>query len=176
MTISGIISGSGGLTKTYVTGTANGGQALLLNLTGANTYSGPTTIISGYPYQGQIAITAANNLGDGSVTNGINLGGGLWTTGNIDLGVNRTVTIVGGSLAPAFNIVSGTLTVDGSFNNSANNVVTINGAGNLIISGAISEPSTGGRVVMLSYTEHLDAVSYRAATAPSIRNKGNDTT
>ncbi len=88
-TFSGAISGTGGLTKT---GTG------LLNLTGANTYSGPTNVNAG--------TLAVNGSIAGSVT--VNSGGTLGGTGSVG-----TLVASGGTIAPGNSI--GTLTVVGNF-------------------------------------------------------------
>lgn len=75
-----------------------------LYLTNVNTYSGPTNI-----QQGTVVINSAQSIGDGSLTNSITLANGstLRSTGaNVDLGVNRTLTLSG--------VVGGTLEVTGT--------------------------------------------------------------
>jgi fibronectin-binding autotransporter adhesin len=133
-TVSGIISGSGGLS----TVTNGGNQAIALHLTGDNTYDGVTNLSSGGG-NGGVYITAADNLGDGSVNNSLIFGGALYTTGTFDLGVNRAITIQGGT----FVSQSGTLTVSGSIDDSVGYSWGASGAGNVILSGGITE--TGGQ-------------------------------
>lgn len=75
-----------------------------LYLTNVNTYSGPTNI-----QQGTVVINSAQSIGDGSATNSIILANGstLRSTGaNVDLGVNRTLTLSG--------VTGGTLEVTGT--------------------------------------------------------------
>jgi len=76
---------------------ANGGivkeGARRLHLTASNTYAGPTVI-----NDGTIVIVAADNLGDGSATNTININHSaiLQSAGaDVDLGVNRSVLLDG---------------------------------------------------------------------------------
>ncbi len=108
-----------------------GSRALYLRA--ANTYSGITQVNNG-----ALVISAANNLGDGSVTNTLGLahGGILRSTGaNVDLGVNRSVTLggTGGVLD-----VTGTniLTLSGQIIGDDCTVLTKQGTGLLIQSGA----------------------------------------
>ena len=78
-TISGVISGSGALTK------AGSGT---LTLSGSNTYTGSTTLSAGL-----ISISATNNLGatpgTADADNLIFNGGGLNSTGTFSLAPNR---------------------------------------------------------------------------------------
>jgi autotransporter-associated beta strand protein len=131
-TIKGVISGSGGLSTAYV----GGNEATSLYLTGANTYDGVTDLTGGGG-AGGVFITAANNLGDGSVNNTMIFSGGLYTTGTFDLGVNRSIILRGGT----FISQSGTLTVSGALNDSAGGSWGAAGAGNVILSGAITQTS-----------------------------------
>jgi autotransporter-associated beta strand protein len=95
---------------------ANGGivkeGARRLYLTAANTYAGATTI-----NDGTIVISAAENLGNGSVTNTLNINNSATlrnTAADVDLGVNRTVLLDGSG---------GTFEVTGS----ASNILTVSG-------------------------------------------------
>jgi trimeric autotransporter adhesin len=110
--------GTGGLTKL-------GGGTLVLDQ--ANTYSGVTTITGG-----QVNITAANNLGDGSATNSITLNSGTLalTAGTVDLGTNRAITLLANSEVKADSAAQLTLSglISGSFK------LTVIGEGTTILS------------------------------------------
>ena len=103
-TYNGTLSGAGSLIKT---GTG------ILTLNGNNTYSGVTTVSAG-----TLQFSAANNLGNGSATNTISLGGGTLqsTNGTYDLGANRSIALTAGSTLQANN---GTLTVSGNVTGSS---------------------------------------------------------
>ena len=128
-TFSGVIAdGSSPIALTLVSGTQT--------LAGANTYSGPTTIDGGI-----LKISAPENLGDGSATNTINLGAGTLesTSGDYDLGSNRTITLTG---AGTIQTDAGTMTVSGNVINGAN-TLTVQGAGNTVFSGSIGSGAGG---------------------------------
>lgn len=103
-TVSAIVAGSTGLTSAGL-GT--------LVLSGANTYSGVTTINAG-----TLSVGVAANLGDASATNTIALGGGtLSVTTGFDLGATRAIAInVGGGM---ISTLTGTTTVSGDITGSA---------------------------------------------------------
>ncbi len=88
MTISGAISGSGGITKT-------GSQQL--NLTGSNTYTGNTTVSEG-------TLSFSNNF---SVSSGATVGG----AGTIVMQSNANLDI-SGKIAPGNGTTPGTLTIN----------------------------------------------------------------
>ncbi len=124
LTVSSVISGAGfGLTKTG-TGT--------LVLSGANTFTGATTINGG-----TLSISADNNLGaaPGSVTaNDLNFGGGtLQTTGTFTLNSNRGVTLNAGG--GTFDTTSGTTLAYGGIIGGTG-ALTKTDSGTLILSGA----------------------------------------
>ena len=114
-----------------------------LTLTGPNTYSGKT-IITG----GTVSIATGASLGNGDVTNDIVLDGGtLRTTAAVDLGVARTLTVLGngGTIS-----ATGTLTIPGSLDD--NGTLTLNSSAAaaplVILSGA--SPTFGGEINVTS--------------------------
>jgi autotransporter-associated beta strand protein len=121
------------------TGSITGATSLFKNGTGtvtisnANSYSGATQINAG-----MISISAANNIGDGSATNtiGIQGGGVLQSTANVDLGVNRNVTI--GNGGAGFDVTStNVLTVSGVVSGgTASDNLTKTGTGTVVLSNA----------------------------------------
>ncbi len=127
-TYSGVITGSGSLTK------RNTGTVVL---SGTNTYSGGTTFIGG-----PLSIAADNNLGNGSGTLTFNKGTLLSTAG---FNSSRSITLTGaGTVDVSADPVSllGVITGSGSF--------TKRGTGTLVLSGANTYSGgtafTGGRL------------------------------
>jgi len=123
-TYSGILSGSGSLTKTG-TGT--------LTLAGANTFTGTTTIEAG-----AISVPALANLG--GATSAIVLGGGategaLVYTGNTAT-LSRAMTISAGGGRIEATSAGQTLTVAGAISTAGH--LTFGGAGNVQVTGGIS--------------------------------------
>ena len=113
-TISGVISGSGALTK------AGSGT---LTLSGSNTYTGSTTLSAGL-----ISISATNNLGatpgTADADNLIFNGGGLNSTGTFSLAPNKGMTLS----------TSGTINTNASTTLTYGGIVT--GSGNFIKDGS----------------------------------------
>ena len=127
-TVTAILAGAVPLNKT---------TAGTVTLSGANTYTGNTTINGGV-----LKISAANNLGDGSATNTISLNNGATlnsTGGTYALGINRVITLNG---IGTIQTDAGVLTVDGNIINGAN-TLTVTGAGATTISGTIGNGSGG---------------------------------
>ncbi len=125
LTLSGIISGSGGLLE-------QGGGTLILS--GANTYSGATTVLAG-------TLTLRNNSALGSAAAGTALHGGATLNLEANIHVGEDFTFVGdppGTSLPAVRLVSsGDNTVSGDLATNPLLVVTVP-SGTLIVSGVIS--------------------------------------
>ena len=133
-TTNGAINLGGNIATTASGLTVSG--ANFLTLGGANSYSGLTTIGTG-----GVKISAANNLGNGSTTNTISLGGNLNSTaGTYDLGVNRSIAL---TASGTIQVDAGALTVSGAI--SGANTLTKSGAGTLVLSGTNSY--TGATIV-----------------------------
>ncbi|MBI5691738.1 MAG: autotransporter-associated beta strand repeat-containing protein [Verrucomicrobia bacterium] len=152
--VSGVVSGSGGSLVKQGTGT--------MTLSGANTYTGTTTVSAG-----TLAITSSSGLGSGDGTAGtgttVASGATLQVSGSVNVlnealslsgtgsGGNGALQNVSGSntlggpvsLATAAKVLvnSGTLTLNGAISN-AGNTLTVDGTGNTVTGGAIT--GTGG--------------------------------
>jgi len=114
----GVISGSGIL--------AENGTATVLDLNGANTYSGGTVITSG-----TVSISSDGNLGNTS--GGITFGGGtLQTTGSTAVTTTRTITLTSGAVlslgAPLY--LEGTITGGTGLTTSGNDLIMDRSSGN----------------------------------------------
>ncbi|PZP55579.1 MAG: hypothetical protein DI586_06375 [Micavibrio aeruginosavorus] len=131
-TITGIISGTGALTK-ISTG--------MLTLSGANTYSGGTTVSGG-----TLSISANNNLGTGALTlNGGTLrsGAAYTNTHAISLGASNGTIDTNGFNTTASGVISGA----GSLTKSGTGTLILSGtntySGGTSVTGGVLEGNTG---------------------------------
>jgi autotransporter-associated beta strand protein len=119
-TLSGVISGAGG----FNINNTGGGS---LTLSGANTYSGGTTLTAG-------TVAVGNNSALG--TGGLTMGGGT-----LQAGGTGARTLANAATLTADSTITGVTTNDLTLNNTINlnaNLLTVNGAGNVTLSNAIS--------------------------------------
>ncbi|AMS25928.1 hypothetical protein AEM51_01785 [Bacteroidetes bacterium UKL13-3] len=134
VTISSIISGSNSLTK-------QGSGSGILTLSGSNTYTGKTTINTGF-----IACSGESAFGANPgafVANQITLnGGGIQTTGAINFSSNRGLTL--GANGGIFNTASHNITLQNVVTGSGS--LTKTGTSTLILSG--SHTYTGSTIVL----------------------------
>ena len=166
-TFSGVLSGSGNLAK---------GGSGTLTLSGANTYTG-TTSISG----GTLSVTDATNIGSGTLT--IDLGTLAITgtgasfanaitagTGGATISVSNTATLTGvvGGSGALTKTGTGTLTLSGT--NTYSGVTTVS-TGTLAVSGASAIADTGAVTVSSGATLELGA----AETIGSLSGAGSVT-
>lgn len=121
----GTINGTAGITKT-------GTGVLTLH---ANNYSGATVISTG-----TVQIDGANDIGDSSATNSIQLGAATLRSiaNSYSLGTNRSISLTG---AGTVQCDADTLTLDGEIKNGSNGL-TLLGEGNLVVSGVIGAGAT----------------------------------
>ena len=153
-TISGVISGSGALTK------AGSGT---LTLSGSNTYTGSTTLSAGL-----ISISATNNLGatpgTADADNLIFNGGGLNSTGTFSLAPNKGMTL---STSGTINTnASTTLTYGGIVTGSGNFIK--DGSGSMVLSA--TNTYTGNTTISagtLEVSGQLGSGSYSGTLANS---------
>jgi autotransporter-associated beta strand protein len=129
-------------------------------LAGANTYDGVTSINGGV-----LQISAANNLGDSSATNTISFNGGkLQSTANsYDLGVNRTIDMVG---AGTIQVDAGTLTVSGAISD----IGALTKAGNGALTLTAADTATGATTVSAGRLNVLTGGSIAGTTSLTIAN------
>lgn len=133
-TYAGNIGNATGVAGTRLGVTKSGANTLVLS--GANTYSGPTTLAAGI-----LEVAASNNLGDASPTNSLILAGGTLSSGanTFTLDATRTVSI---TAASGFRAESGgTLNITTDLANGASNLA-FTGAGNIVVDGVIGTGAT----------------------------------
>jgi autotransporter-associated beta strand protein len=170
ITLSGILTGTGGLTKT--------GAGTLL-LTGANSYTGVTTITAG-----TLEINGQYALG-GGVYGGLTFNGGTleYTSafsgnGNGDITENsattpvaQTVTLSSGG--GTINLNGNTVSFAKAFGNSGTGALTVTGGGSLTMNGAVTYSGatniTGGSSLIYAATSSLPSSSaYNIAAASTL--------
>lgn len=126
-TVSAILAGSGGITKT-----TNG----TLTLSGTSTFSGPVNANGGI-----LSFATSAHLGNASSTNALGLSGGTLRytgAGALDLTANRTATL--GASGGTFEVSASTgiLTLSGGIVSTSTGNLTKSGPGTLIIPGTTS--------------------------------------
>uniref|UniRef100_Q11KT9 Outer membrane autotransporter barrel domain n=2 Tax=Phyllobacteriaceae TaxID=69277 RepID=Q11KT9_CHESB len=142
LTLSGIVGGSGGLTKA---GSAN------LTLTGSNTYAGPTIVSSGglYVEGDQSAATGLVSVGGGAT-----IGGGGTIGGSVTVADGATLSPGAADGTPGTLAIAGDLTLSGGSilnyslgeanvaGGALNDLVTV--GGNLTLDGTLNVTETAG--------------------------------
>jgi autotransporter-associated beta strand protein len=141
-TISGIISDGGNGYSLAINDDAGGWGAsnTTIRLTGANTFSGGITLA-----EGTLQFTTVSNNGGGASslgqgTNGISLAAStiLEFVGTTDQTTNRAITLAGATTLRANGTPGAEITYAGAITGGAN-AVTLDGSGDGIISGVISQ-------------------------------------
>ena len=133
LTATGAISGSGSLTKT------DAGTLVINNGSGANTYTGGTTLLSGT--NSILTLSSAGGLG--------NAGGALTiTVGTLNLNANQSVGNFSGAATGILDLGAGaTLTITGAGTGAAQtfagNIPSTGGSGSLVMSGTGTLTLTG---------------------------------
>ncbi|MCY2975946.1 MAG: autotransporter-associated beta strand repeat-containing protein [Planctomycetota bacterium] len=133
-TYSGIISGDGGVAITNTTGTAS------VNLTGANTFTGPVQVASGLLSYSTVSDNGgpASNLGQG--TDSISLSGGTFNfIGSSNQSTNRAILLNANSNLGSNGTAS--ITYAGPIIAGGSNP-TFNGTGATVITGGVSQTGT----------------------------------
>ena len=168
-TLSGIISGSGALTKNL------SATLSTITLSGNNTYTGLTTIRNG-----TIAISHANALGATGADNGttINAGGALELSNNITIAETITLNSTGISNAGGIRNTSGNNTISGAITSGASSRIASSG-GNLTLTGgytssglalALGAPAANTSITVTGNAINLGAGGFTAYGASSGSN------
>lgn len=147
--LSGVLSSSGGLTKT-----GNG----ILQLTAANTFTGAITVSAGTLQFSTVSNNggAASNLGQG--TNGLTLGSGrLQFVGNVNQSTNRAITLTGTGTLDASGTDDAVITFSGAVD-AAGSTLNLDGSGYGVLSGVLTQTGTTADLTKLGTgTWRLDA-------------------
>ena len=174
------ITGSTGITKT------NGGT---LTLTGANAYSGQTSIGGG-----TVVINGTNSIGSGAVGNNIAIsGGGRLSYNNttaLDLGVNRSIAVgAGGGSISHNSATAATITVPGNLTGSGSDNLSFHsaaaGGGTFVLTGdnsgytakiSVDSGSTGLTTLRIGSQSAAPAGGSITLNFPAAGATGNATT
>jgi autotransporter-associated beta strand protein len=166
-------TGNGSFVQSGVWGSTGGGITLgatysgLATLNQVNTYTGVTTVNGG-----ALAFSTAANLGDGSATNDVSLGGGTLrytAAGALNLDVDRQVTLSTGTTSTVeVTNSTGNLQVTGGFITSGVTNLVKTGVGRVSATGALN--LNGGNITV---SEGTYAGGLAAASIGSISVAGN---
>jgi autotransporter-associated beta strand protein len=184
-TMSGVISGSGGLASLFKTGTGT------LILSGDNTYSGGTTIGAGTLQLGNGGTSGSivGNVVDNAIlafnrSDAVTFGGAISGTGSIkQIGNGATTLSATSTYTGATDINAGTLSVNGSIASSSLTTVNAGGTlggngtvGNTTINGGTLAP--GNSIGLLTVQGNLAftaAASYMVEVSPANADRTNVT-
>jgi autotransporter-associated beta strand protein len=133
ITESQIFSGAGGLIKSGV---------VVVNLTGANTFTGGVTVNGGTLGFSTVSNNggSASNLGQG--TDGISLGGGVLSLiGSTSQSTNRAISLTASSTLNAGGTAGAIITYTGAITPGTDFSLNLTGTGAGVISGGITQPA-----------------------------------